>query len=234
MSVALLLLGRLLLAAVFGFAGLTKLLDRIGTRRAIADFGLPGGLTALVAVALPLVELVIAGALIPLGSAWWGAVAALTLLAIFLVGIGVNLARGRRPNCHCFGQLHSAPVGWRTVMRNVALAAVAAGIVWQGRPVPGASAVTWLSRLAPFEVAALLAVLLAAVAWLAVNLLRQQGRLLLRIEALEQHGGQARPALPPPALGLPVGSAAPEFALPALGGEPVTLQALRAGGAAVH
>ena len=50
---------------------------------------------------------------------------------LFVVGIGVNLARGRNPECHCFGQLHSAPAGWKTLARTGALAAVAGLLVWQ-------------------------------------------------------------------------------------------------------
>jgi peroxiredoxin len=59
--------------------------------------------------------------------------------------------------------------------------------------------------------------------WLGLQLLRQNGRLLLRIEALEQRldelelGGPAAPE------GLPVGSAAPVFDLPDVTGERRTL-----------
>ncbi len=35
-------LDRLLLAAVFALAGVAKLADRRGTRRAVVDFGIPG------------------------------------------------------------------------------------------------------------------------------------------------------------------------------------------------
>jgi hypothetical protein len=63
--------------------------------------------------------LLVAGlALLPVATAWWGAVAALALLALFLAAIAFSFARGRRPDCHCFGQLHSAPIGSRTVIRN--------------------------------------------------------------------------------------------------------------------
>jgi peroxiredoxin len=56
--------------------------------------------------------------------------------------------------------------------------------------------------------------------WLGYQLLRQNGRLLMRLEALEQrlpqHGTAAVPT--PAPQGLPVGSAAPPFALPDLSG----------------
>src|SRR5215211_7311167 len=97
MDVAL-LLARLLLASVFMVAGVAKLADREGSRRALADFG--------------------ASTLIPAATAWWGAVGALVLLLLFVVGISASLARGRKPKYLCFGQLHSEPAGWKTLARN--------------------------------------------------------------------------------------------------------------------
>src|SRR5215210_7850679 len=126
-----LFIARLLLALVFLVAGVAKLADRTGSRQAVVDFGLPKFLAAPLGVLLPLAELAVAVALIPASTAWWGALGALALLLLFVAGIGVNLARGRKPDCHCFGQLHSAPAGWSTLLRNGALAAVAALILWQ-------------------------------------------------------------------------------------------------------
>src|SRR5437016_4772776 len=143
----LLLLARLPLAAVFTVAGLAKLADRAGSRQALVGFGLPGALAAPLGLLLPLAELAVAVALLPAAWAWWGALGALVLLLLFVVGIGFNLARGRTPDCHCFGQLHSEPVGWPTLARNGILAAIAAFVVWQGRTYPGPSAVSWLGML---------------------------------------------------------------------------------------
>src|SRR5919112_3801786 len=110
-----LVLTRLLLASVFVVAGITKLADRGGTRQAVADFGVPSPLVAPLGVLLPLVELTVAAALLPASTAWWGALGALVLFLIFVAGIGANLARGHRPECHCFGQLRSKPAGWTTL-----------------------------------------------------------------------------------------------------------------------
>src|SRR5437764_601483 len=139
-----LLLARLLLAVVFVVAGLAKLADLDGSRQALRDFGVPARLASPLGTLLPLAELVVAGALVPTASAWWGALGALALLLLFIGGIGYNLAHGRTPDCHCFGQLHSAPVGWPTLLRNLVLAAVAGFVVWQGRQNAGASAVSWV------------------------------------------------------------------------------------------
>jgi peroxiredoxin len=74
----------------------------------------------------------------------------------------------------------------------------------------------------------LVALLIGAVslAWLLVQALRQQGRLLLRIEALERRaGGLAAPTPVDPARGgLPLATAFPPFRLPDLAGEEVGLE----------
>lgn len=236
-----LLAARLVLAAVFAVAGVAKLADRDGFRRAVEDFGVPAKLSAVVAIGLPVIELGLAIALISTSFAWWGALGALALLAVFVVVIVVNLARGQHPNCQCFGQLHPAPVGRSTLIRNLVLAAIAGYVVWQGRLDVGASVTAWLFRLSVMEAAGLVALVLVVVVvalegWLGLNLLRQHGRLLLRIQELErrlnpdgtpsiaeqQQAGQV--------FGLPVGELAPEFRLPDLDDEIRTLADLRAEG----
>jgi methylamine dehydrogenase accessory protein MauD len=240
MDVAL-LLARLLLASVFMVAGAAKLADREGSRRALADFGVPITLATPLGVLLPLAELAVGAALIPAATAWWGAVGALVLLLLFVVGISASLVRGRKPECHCFGQLHSAPAGWKTLARNGVLAAVAGFVVWWGYDGAGPSAVGWLAGLSAAQVAGLvvgLAVLsvLAAQSLLLLNLIKQNGRLLMRVDALESGlgGGAATPpngsVATQPSLGLPIGVTAPEFELPGLHGETLTLESLRASG----
>jgi peroxiredoxin len=186
---------------------------------------------------LPLAELAVAVALIPTLSAWWGAVGALALLLLFVAGISYNLARGRTPDCHCFGQLHSAPAGWRTLTRNAALAGLAGLVVWQGPAQPGPSIVSWLgnvttSQLVSLAAGFLLIGLLIGEGWLLLNLLRQNGRLLLRVEALEVQLGIAktRNGAAQPVTGLPVGTPASGFELASLAGTPVTLDTLRTPG----
>src|SRR5215472_2213745 len=131
MSLLLLLL-RLFLAGTFAVAGAAKLADLAGSRKAMRDFGVPGKGADVFGLLLPLAELAIAVALVVPMTAWWGGVAALALLLIFVAGIGFNLAQGRTPDCHCFGQLHSAPAGRSTLIRNLLLAAVAGFVVGLG------------------------------------------------------------------------------------------------------
>lgn len=235
-----LFVARLLLALVFLVAGFAKLADRAGSRQGLIDFGVPKSLANSLGILLPLAELAVAVALIPTSAAWWGAVGALALLLLFVVGIGINLARGRKPDCHCFGQLHSAPAGWSTLARNGVLAAVAGFIVWQGRDGTGPSAVNWLGALTAVQLLGLiggllLLGLLAVVGWFLVHLLRQNGRVLVRIEALEERLASGEGAAPAQdeahqAPGLPVGAEAPTFRLQGLYGETLTLEALRAPG----
>jgi thiol-disulfide isomerase/thioredoxin len=242
---AALLIARLLLAAVFTLAGVAKLSDFNGSRKAIIEFGLPALLASPLALLLPLAELGVAAALIPASSAWWGALGAVGLLLLFVVGISLNLARGKKPECHCFGQLHSAPAGWRTLARNGVLAAIAGFVVWEDYyGGAGPSAISWLGALSAAQLLALLGgvlvlFLLAGQWWFLVHLLRQNGRLLVRLEALEASLATDGSVLGPSqngtpvhqeAEGLPVGSEAPEFSLSGLYGEAFTLEALRSSG----
>ncbi len=229
---ATLIAARLLLAIVFVVAGLAKLADRTGTRKAIVDFGVPAPLATPLALCLPFLELGVAIALLFAGSAWWGALGALALLLLFIAAIVYNLARGRRPDCHCFGQLHSEPVGWQTLIRNGILAAIAVFVTWQARTNPGWSAFGWLGtlsvagRLAVAAGAVLVAVLVVQW-WLLMQMLQQNGRLLVRLGAVEhQLGIDGWAVLDAQQAGRPLGASAPGFALPSLDGGIVTLSAL--------
>lgn len=228
---------RLLLAGIFFTAGLTKLVDRNGSLQAIRNFGITSRLAAPLTILLPLSELVIATALLSAVGAWWGSLGALGLLLIFMVGIVVNLAKGRTPNCHCFGQLYSKPIGWSTLARNGVFAAIAGLIVWQGSGYIGLSIIGLLITVTNIPLVGFLfgiAVLgiLATQSWFIMHLLRQQGRLLLRIETLEGRLDQTNPTpskstVPTtPERGLPIGAKAPAFRLTSESGVLVSLETL--------
>jgi thiol-disulfide isomerase/thioredoxin len=220
-----LLFARLVLAVVFAIAGISKLADPTGSRKSIAGFGVPESFAKPLAWLLPLAELVCAAALIPLASAWWGATGVLTLLLIFITGISISLLHGRKPDCHCFGQLYSSPIGWKTLVRNVVLAGITAGFVWQGREQPGASIVD-LMRSAVAGLAIAVAALAGFELWALIHVLRQNGRLLLRLEAVEARVANGTGIEPPPAPGLPMDTEAPTFTLTDLVGDTVTLEML--------
>ena len=161
------------------------------------------------------------------GWAWWGAAGALALLALFVGAIAVNLLLGRRPDCHCFGQLHSSPVGWPTIARNVVLGGVAVFVLWPGREyVPSAYGALSLDGVAGATVVLALVVVAQGIIGVVVlyHLLRQNGRLLQRLDAIEAKTGIV-PDLPKPP-GLPLDSPAPVFSLAGLDGATVTLDSL--------
>lgn len=205
---------RIALAAVFAVAAVGKLADRSGTRAALKSFGLPGRAAAPIAIALPLAELAVATALLVPATAVAGAIGALGLLAVFSAAIAVNLARGRRPDCHCFGQVHSKPIGAGTLLRNAGLAIAAGLTVVLGREDAGPSALAWVTSSPGVALAAGLAAGLAAALWVAFALLRRHGRALRRVDELEAALREAGLEVPEPAgpAKLPIGAAAPAFA----------------------
>lgn len=216
-----LLIARLGLAAAFGVAGVAKSADRPGFRRALEGFGAPAGLAAPLVAVLPTLELLTAAALLVPASARLGATAAAAMLAVFTAAMIWNLARGRRPECRCFGRLSAAPIGRGTIVRNGALLALAALVAAFG---PGAFG----PGLAGVVVALGAAVLVLA--WMLVQLLRQQGRMLVRLAALEARSAarSERPARDPKT-GAP-GTEAPGFSLPSLGRADQSLAELLAPG----
>ena len=238
----LMVLARLLLAGVFAAAGIAKLLDLAGSEAAMRGFGVPDRLAKPAGIALPVAELFFAILLLPVATAAWGGLGALLLLLAFVGGISYSLSRGRRPDCHCFGQLHSEPVGMPTLIRNGALAVVALFVAWRGFAVdPGPSLIAWIGDLSALGWVLLIGglimlALLAGIAWLLTHLLGQNGRLLVRMDEIESALAEAD-LLPEDEdeedeeeEGLPIGDPAPAFALAGLHGERTTLDALRAPG----
>jgi thiol-disulfide isomerase/thioredoxin/uncharacterized membrane protein YphA (DoxX/SURF4 family) len=230
-----LLIVRLVLAAVFAVAAVAKLGDLRGSREAVSGFGVPERLAAPLGTVLPLAELAIAIALLPASTARYGAIGAALLLAVFVAAIARSISRGEAPDCHCFGQLHSEPAGPRTLVRNGILAALAGFVAIGGWGDAGPSVTGWVSGLTGAGLVAFLAgvgltVLAVLTASGLMALLRQNGRLLLRIDELEARLDAAgAPALAPPHVGLPIGEPAPAFTLSGLYGETVTLDSLTAG-----
>ncbi len=206
---------RLLLAAVFATAGVGKLLDRSGSRTALADFGVPQPLLSSGAVVLPLCELAVAIALLLKPLAAFGALGGLLLLLAFMTGIGVALRQGRAPECHCFGQLHSEPAGKDTLLRNAGLAALAAIVAAAG---PGPSLDGWVRARSASELAASVSVVAAAVA-VALLLARAY-----RVRALRARRQSEQPP------GLPHAAPAPDFDRAKLCGCPGRLDVLTASG----
>ena len=192
-----LLAARLLLAAVFLVAGIGKVFDLKGAKEAMKGFGVPANLAPPAAYLLIAAEFAIAIFLIPTSTAWYAAIGAFLLLLTFIVGIAYNMSKGNHPDCHCFGQIHSEPAGWSTLIRNSILGSIALFIVvfgtdlWSiGHGDAGASAFGWFGDLTTWEQVATVAILgliasAAGLAWLVLHLLGQNGRVLLRVDELE-------------------------------------------------
>lgn len=139
------------LATVFTVSGVAKLLDRDGTRQAVAGFGVPERLAGPAAVALPPVEIAVALLVVLPATATAGFAAALLLVAAFTAAVAWALNTGRRPECHCFGRLGGADVSVRTVVRNGVLLTLAAlGLAAAGtdRPSGGRVAAAVVAGLA--------------------------------------------------------------------------------------
>lgn len=86
-----------------------------------AELGAPGWAVPLVPwLELGLGALLVAGIARPLS-----ATAAAVMLGAFTVLLVARLREGRRPPCACFGRLSAGPIGWGSVVRNLALIALA-------------------------------------------------------------------------------------------------------------
>jgi thiol-disulfide isomerase/thioredoxin/uncharacterized membrane protein YphA (DoxX/SURF4 family) len=199
---ALLLSLRCLLALVFLVAAIGKLLDPVGSRQALEEFGVLPRIARIGGLALPVAELAVAVALLLRPSARWGAGGALVLLLAFIAGVARAMSQGRSPECHCFGQIHSEKAGPSTLIRNAILAAPAAFIIAAGT---GPSLNGALAGLNAAQVALVATSVVAVLLALAVVQLWSDRRRLQR--ELEAAIAAKAPA------GLPRGTPAPEFAL---------------------
>jgi thiol-disulfide isomerase/thioredoxin len=130
-------------------------------------------------------------------------------------------------------------VGWPTLVRNGLLAAIAGVVIWHGPHDVGPSVLSWLEALTPIQLGGvgagvIVLGLLTGENWLLFHLMRQHGRLLLRLDTLEGRltaaGLAPAPSAPSAVPGLPIGAPAPGFRLASLYGETLTLDALRAPG----
>jgi thiol-disulfide isomerase/thioredoxin len=222
---------RLLLAAVFAVAAYGKLFDRPGTEKAFAEFGVPEFLRSPLASILPVAELAIALTLLFVSTSWLGAVGAATLLIVFLAGMFYQLATGNAPDCHCFGQLHSEPVGASSIIRNLVLLSIAGFLLGQGSAYQGLSLVNNYQDIMQFIVGLAVIGLLGAIVFLLKRISDQQLEIVKRIEVLEVvgHGEAAveRENVTHPHEGLPIGAVFPDFELPGINGDMVTLDVVR-------
>jgi peroxiredoxin len=204
---------RLGLSAVFGVAAITKFIDQRGTREAVKNFGSPSSIAPAISLLLPIAELVIACGLLFATTTSVSALGALLVLALFVIAIGINLARGRVHDCHCFGQLYSRPLGWPTLVRNLIFAAAAMSVLWQSRRATPAGIPDTLVHLTPAE-----------------RLIAGLALLLAVAGVVYAHQKQKRAAVDTPQApqGLPLETVAPPFEIAAYEGGTTSLDQLLA------
>lgn len=227
-----LLIIRLFLFAVFAVAGIGKLLDRPGSIKAMKAFGTPDEFAKTFAIALPFAELVFAFCLLFTDMAWLGAIGGLLLLLTFIGGMLWQISQGKAPDCHCFGQIHSEPVGKKSLVRNIVFAVLALVLIAQGRDGQGLS----LAETGPemVQMALIFLLLTLAVVLLAYvkRLSDQQTEILRRMGVLELASGESLPVerndAGDPNDGLPIGAPLPDFAIPDLNGRTVRFEQLLA------
>ena len=218
------------LLAVFAVAAVAKLRDMQRARDELVQFGVPERWSRALLGTLVAVELLLAVLLAfptTRAAGAWGALIALTMFSAAIVR---QLLRGRRPACACFGGLSRSPIGWQSIARNLILLALA-GVV---AVFPAGIAAAAPLAMLPLPTLLLLLWAAAGTTWLLL-LTRQNGRLLLRIEQLEQgrpaagaagtsaaNSGPLQPGSPVPPLGLSDARGRP-FELSGLRGSPVLL-----------
>lgn len=122
---------RVFLAALFASAAISKLTSLEEFYGVVRNFRLvPEGVARAIAMVLPVAELAVAVGLLVTAFAVPAAVVAAVLLLGFAVAIGINVLRGRTQiDCGCFRNGMKQRISWAMVGRNIALTAMALGVV---------------------------------------------------------------------------------------------------------
>ncbi len=233
-----LLIVRLVLAGIFILAGIGKLLDLKGSEKAVKDFGVPEGLAKPFSIILPIGEIAIAFSLLFIETSWFGATGASLLLLIFIGGMLYQIAQGNAPDCHCFGQIHSEPVGKKSLIRNIIFALLGIFLVVSGRFHQGLNLFSsdfnsiGNTDFMQIFIGSAIVVLLAAIIYFLKQISAQQVQIMRRIEVLEViSSGEnkvEREHTTHPEDGLPIGAPAPDFVLPDVNGRNVAFEHLLA------
>ena len=121
---SLLLIAQLGIGALLAWAGAAKLLETNEFRGTLRLSGLPDSLANVLAITVPLLELVLAALLVlAAGSSLiWMFLLSAALFASFAAWTLEVKVRGLNIRCGCFGS-HGRQISWETVLRNVALVA---------------------------------------------------------------------------------------------------------------
>ena len=117
------------LGIVFLASAVPKLRHPKGFVLAVLEYRvLPPRLSWFYAHLVPPLEFLLALLLLTGTAVRFAAVMLSMLLLSFIVAIGINLARGRNLDCHCFGKAAMRPISWRLLLQDGALLGAAIAI----------------------------------------------------------------------------------------------------------
>lgn len=227
---AVLLVIRLALFVILAVAGIGKLLDREGSGKAVAAFGTPEPFVKTFAILIPIAELIFAFCFLFPTYSWLGAAGALLLMVTFIGGMLVQMIKGEAPDCHCFGQIHSEPVGPKSLIRNILIAILPIVLLISGRVNQGYALGDAFGQIASNVVlAALVVMAIVSISYL-FRLSKENSSLKRRVELIEMldNGGVPieRDEAGDPTDSLPIGAPFPDFTLSDTSGKMVTFDHL--------
>ena len=117
---------RLILGAVFLMSAVPKLAAPRQFANDVQQYRmLPRPLASAFGYALPYAELAAATLLLAGFYTEWAALGVAVMLVVFMVAVGVAMARKLNLTCSCFGLLYRERVGWSTQIRDAILLAAA-------------------------------------------------------------------------------------------------------------
>jgi putative oxidoreductase len=118
-----------LVGGVFFASALPKLRHPKGFVLTVVEYRvLPYSLSRLYGRVVPPLEALVALLLIGGVAMRAAALVAALLLASYIIAVGVNVARGRDLDCHCFGETARRTVGWGLLAQDAAFFAASIGI----------------------------------------------------------------------------------------------------------
>lgn len=114
------------LALIFLTSAVPKLRHPKGFILAVLEYRiLPSRLSWWYARLLPPLELLLALLLLSGTAVRLATVVVSLLLLSFMIAVGINVARGRNLDCHCFGKARRRTIGWGLLLQDGALLGVA-------------------------------------------------------------------------------------------------------------
>ena len=115
-----LLVARAVIAGVLAYAAVQKLADPRAFAESIANYhAVPDVIARGLAAMLPVLELVVAAALVAGIHVRGAAVVASAMFLVFAAAMIQAILRGINIDCGCFGSGLSAQITWWTVLRNI-------------------------------------------------------------------------------------------------------------------